>query len=356
MLSELWIKRDNIRETQFIEAQTAHLEANQLLLKNEHFAFTANNISYAHSGEALGYWQFFPTGAEGWGKLPVWGYGDVIESKHPDIAVGEHIFGFFPLTSHVILQADKVSAGGFVDAMPHRQALPAVYNRYVRSTKNADAPLNSLLRPMFITSFLLDDFLADNDFFGADLVMASSASSKTAYAMAYLLHKHRPERRPYEIIGFTSPKNVDFVQSLGVYDRVLTYDDLDQLDNQQTAVYVDFASNAALRQSIHEHFGDNLRHDAIVGGTHWDKLGSAKGLVGVKPEFFFAPTHIQKRLVDWGREGYGQKSEAAWTSFLEAARDWVDVTVGQGQAAIEETYQAMLDGQSDPRAGYILRF
>jgi hypothetical protein len=357
MPSEFWIQRDNIRDTKFIEVETAALSEKHILLKIEHFAFTANNISYAHSGESLGYWQFFPTDADGWGKLPVWGYAEVIESKHPEIKAAERYFGFFPFASHVIMQADRVSAAGFVDATPHRQALPAVYNRYIRSAKSAnDDYLNSLLRPMFITSFLLDDFLADNDFFGADMIMASSASSKTAYAMAYLLHKHRAERRPYEIIGLTSPKNVDFVQSLGIYDRVLIYDDLNQLDNQQAAVYVDFASNAALRKTIHEHFGTNLAHNAIVGGTHWDKLGSTKGLDATKPEFFFAPTHIQKRLVDWGREAYGQKSESAFVSFLDAARDWIDVTVGQGQAAIHKKYQSMLDGQSDPRAGIILSF
>jgi hypothetical protein len=354
MATEFWIKRDNIRESKFIETERPSLEPNQILLKNEHFALTANNISYAQTGETLGYWQFFPTGTEGWGKLTVWGYGDVMESKHPDIAVGEHIFGFFPLASHVMLQADRVSAGGFVESSPHRQALPAVYNRYMRSTKNENDHFNSLLRPIFITSFVLDDFLADNDFFGADSIIASSASSKTAYAMAHLLHKHKSERRPYEIIGLTSPKNMDFVQSLGIYDRVLNYDSLSQLDKNQAAVYVDFASNAALRNSVHEHFGANLKHDTLVGGTHWDKVGSSKGLAVEAPEFFFAPVRIQKRLADWGREGYTQRSEAAWAGFLEVVPAWMDVTVMQGQDAIQQTYQAMLAGQSEPRAGYIL--
>lgn len=357
MATEFWTKIDDIRETKFVDADNPYLQENQILLKLEHCAFTSNNISYAHSGEALGYWQFFPTGADGWGKMPVWGYAEVIASHHSEILVDERIFGFFPLASHVIMQPNKVSAGGFVDAMPHRQSLPAVYNRYMRSgAKTADDPYNALLRPMFITSYLLDDFLADKDFFAADLIVASSASSKTAYAMAYLLHKHKAERRTYEIVGLTSAKNLDFVRSLGIYDHVLDYAALGSLDKTQAAVYVDFASNAALRKSIHEHFGDNLKHDAIVGGTHWDKLGSAKGIDGTKPEFFFAPTHIQKRLADWGREGYQAKSEGAFADFIAAAKPWIDLTIEQGQDAILQRYNGMLDGSSEPRAGYILSY
>lgn len=349
MIKEFWIKRDNLRETKFVEVDTPKLGSNQLLLKIEHFAFTANNVSYGQTGETLGYWQFFPTGAEAWGKLPVWGYAAVIASNQPQIPVGERFYGFLPLASHLVLQTDKLSAAGFTDTSPHRQALPIVYNRYAHSPKGEDEYLNSLLRPMFVTAFLLDDFLDENDFFGAEQVVVSSASSKTAYAMAHLSH----QRGKPELIGLTSPKNSDFVKSLGIYDTVLSYDEITALPDVPTA-YVDFASNADLRKKIHEQFGENLLHDTLVGGTHWDKVGSAKGLEVDKPEFFFAPVRIQKRLVDWGREGYQERSETAYARFIEAARDWIDIRVGQGQDAVLRDYQSMLDGESQPRAGIIL--
>ena len=44
-----------------------------------------------------------------------------------------------------------------------------------------------LFRPLFTTSFLIDDFLADADYFGGKQVIFSSASAKTAYAAAQLL-------------------------------------------------------------------------------------------------------------------------------------------------------------------------
>jgi hypothetical protein len=99
---------------------------------------------------------------------------------------------------------------------------------------------------LFMTSWLIDDFLADNEFFGAAtagnaLTILSSASSKTAYGTAFCLAK----RQGVTVIGLTSAANLDFCRSLGCYHRVLTYDQIDQLDPGRAAVYVDFAGNAA---------------------------------------------------------------------------------------------------------------
>ena len=52
-----------------------------------------------------------------------------------------------------------------------------------------------LFFPLFFTSFLIDDFLADEDFFGADTIVISSASSKTAIIAAYLLAKREAASR-----------------------------------------------------------------------------------------------------------------------------------------------------------------
>ena len=74
---------------------------------------------------------------------------------------------------------------GFVDASPHRAELPSPYNSYLRvdSDQSYDPAHEAemmLFRPLFFTSFVNDDFLADSDFFGAGTIVLSSASSKTA--------------------------------------------------------------------------------------------------------------------------------------------------------------------------------
>ncbi|MEO1646608.1 MAG: DUF2855 family protein, partial [Chloroflexota bacterium] len=350
----------NIHKSKFVSlTDTPTLEDQQILMKVSQFAFTANNVTYAFTGERLGYWQFFPSGEDGWGIIPVWGFGEVIESKHADIAVGERIYGYFPMASHLIVTAGKVNPYGFTDAAAHRQSLSPIYNRYVRADKaeGYDASLeaiNSLLRPMFTTSFLIDDFFEDNDMFGAGAIILSSASSKTAYGTAFLLDANRNERPDYQVIGLTSKHNVPFVESLGCYDTVLAYGNSPELDASNTAAYIDFSGNLATRTTVHEHYGDNLLYDCSVGSTHWEQTGSTKGIPGVRPEFFFAPAQAEKRLKEWGRDGYQQKSTTAWLAFINQAQHWMDITPIAGQDAIQALYEAMVDGTSRPEKGYMM--
>ena len=46
--------------------------------------------------------------------------------------------------------------------------------------------LRSLVFPLFTTSYVLDDYIADNDGFGATQVILGSASSKTAFGQTDL--------------------------------------------------------------------------------------------------------------------------------------------------------------------------
>jgi hypothetical protein len=76
-------------------------------------------------------------------------------------------------------------AGGLgARARAHRARLPAAYNGYARVDADpiydADSePEQMLLRPLFFTSYLIDDFLDEASLFGARSVILSSASSKT---------------------------------------------------------------------------------------------------------------------------------------------------------------------------------
>ena len=76
-----------------------------------------------------------------------------------------------------------------------------------------------LLRPLFFTAWLLEDFLAEADMFGADFAVVSSASSRTASALAYLLS----QRGQGEVVGLTSARAEQFTKDLGVYGAVLSY-------------------------------------------------------------------------------------------------------------------------------------
>ena len=117
---------------------------------------------------------------------------------------------------------------------------------------------------------MLDDFLADNEDFGADQVVLSSASSKTAAGTALCISR-RGGTRP-QVIGLTSTAHVGFVEGLGCYDRVVTYEDVTSLDPTVTAVFVDIAGNADVRLAVHRHLGDRLSASFTVGMTHHEAL------------------------------------------------------------------------------------
>ncbi|MBK7656429.1 MAG: DUF2855 family protein [Betaproteobacteria bacterium] len=365
------IRKTELSKTRLITQPQPDLQDRQVLLQIESFALTSNNITYAAFGDAMNYWGFYPVAPESgeatspWGRIPVWGFATVTESRTEGIAVGEKFYGYYPMASSVVLTPTRVSPTSFVEAAPHRAALAAVYNQYVRCSADPfytpdTENVQSLLRPLFITSWLIDDFLADNAFFGTTapgkrpVMLLSSASSKTAYGTAFQLTK-RPE---VEVVGLTSPGNLAFCQSLGCYSRVLCYDQLDQIATDTPMVYVDFAGNADLRRAVHTRF-TALAYSSSIGGTHVSELGGkAKNLPGPRATLFFAPAQIKKRAAEWGGDGLGQRLVAAWKTFSARVSDpaspWMVVEQHQGADAVQAAYAQVLGGRGDPRVGHVL--
>ncbi|QOZ38434.1 DUF2855 family protein [Bradyrhizobium sp. CCBAU 53421] len=348
--------RNDLQQCKVIETQlpdAAALPADALLVKVTRFAFTANNITYAVIGEQLKYWQLFPA-PDGYGIIPVWGFGEVLASKHPTIAAGETLFGYFPMATHLVIEAADVSKRGLRDAAAHRQEVSPVYNAYARVSGDPtyagrQGDFRALLLPLFMLSFLVDDALAENEFYGARRVILSSASSKTAFGLAHLLHK-----RGIRVIGLTSKGNVDFVSSLGCYDEVVTYDQVSAIPAAEPVAYVDMAGNSALRESLHRHFGAQMVYSGRVGLTHRASEPDEPTLPGAKPVWFFAPDQIRRRAKEWGPGGIDQRFGAAWTELVPHLPDWLDVVERRGPAAVREAYLDTLQGRVPPDQGLIL--
>jgi hypothetical protein len=304
-------------------------------------------------GETMNYWDFFPA-EDGWARMPVWGFADVLASEADGVPQGTRVFGYLPPSSHLVVRPDRASATDFVDASPHRAKLPAAYNRYIRVDGDAayeerNEDLQMLLWPLYFTSYLIDDFLDDEGMFGAEVAVLSSASSRTSSALAYLLSK----RKGIEVIGLTSPRNIAYTVGLEVYDRVVPYELLDSLE-KIPAVYVDMSGDAKIRSAVHGHYGDELKHSAAVGITHREDLGGGSGLAGPKPVLFFAPDRLRKRTKDWGPEELNQRIADAWRPYVDWARGWLQVEHGSGREDIERVYLEVLDGKSDPAIGHVL--
>jgi Protein of unknown function (DUF2855) len=318
------------------------------------FGLTTNNITYALLGETMSYWEFFPADEERWAHLPVWGFADVVASKAEGVPEETRVFGYLPSASHLVVRPDRASKTDFVDVSAHRAELPGAYQRYRRTDGNEvyeeeNEDYQMLLWPLYFTSYLIDDLIADEEMFGAKLALLSSASSRTTSALAYLLH----QRGGIEVVGLTSPRNVEFTEGLGVYDRVVPYEELDAVE-REPALYVDVAGDAKVRSAVHGHWGDQLQHSAAVGITHQGDLGGSAELPGPRPTFFFAPTRLKKRREDWGSEELNRRLTEAWPPYVDWARGWLRVEHGSGPEEIKRVYLELLGGKSDPAVGHVL--
>ncbi len=354
---QLDVDRSDLHHVRTVSHASAPLGPGEARLRIDAFGMSANNITYAVYGDLMHYWDCFPAEEEDgvpWGRVPVWGFGDIVESTTPGVDEGSRVYGYFPLGDELVVSPGRIDDQGFSDIAPRREAVPSVYARYGLTTAD---PIYSpdredrqmLLWPLFVTSFVVDDFLGDHGLFGARTAVVSSASSKTAVGAAFLL----AERDGLEVIGLTSLGNLEFVRSLGCYDSVLPYDAVDGLD-VAPSVYVDVAGRKDVTHAVHAHLGDGLRYSMVVGDTHWDNTDRVDGgLPGPDPEFLFAPDQIAKRRTDWGREGFETAVAAAWDRFVPWSERWLTIRHAGGPAAVESVYRAVLDGRVDPGIGDI---
>lgn len=171
-MQDIWVDRENYRNTKIIETDTPSIGEGEILVALDKYGLTANNVSYAVSGDMIGYWNYYPIESNDgthWGHVPVWGLADVVESRCEDIQAGERIYGFFPMATHTVMTPGKIKDGSFVDVAMHRQALPVLYNGYNRTAAEPDfyktlENERCLLFPLFVTGYVLADFLADNDY------------------------------------------------------------------------------------------------------------------------------------------------------------------------------------------------
>jgi NADPH:quinone reductase-like Zn-dependent oxidoreductase len=348
------VAKDDLHRCRFLDGPTPEPEPGQAVLAVAAFGLTSNNITYAKFGEAMSYWDFFPA-EDGWGRVPVWGFAEVTASRVEELEEGARVFGYLPPSSELVVEPARADRHGFTDASAHRAKLPPAYNRYARveadpTYDRGQEDQQMLLRPLFFTSYLIDDFLADGGFFGASTVVLSSASSKTASGLAFLLSR----REGIEVIGLTSSASVEFARALGVYDHVIDYEELAELPAGR-AVYVDMAGDGELRAAVHGHFGAQLVHSAVVGATHHERMAAASGpLPGPPPTFFFAPDRVSKRSAEWGREGLEQRLAEAWRPYVEWTSGWLRVDHGEGPEALESAYLDLLDGRIDPARAHVL--
>lgn len=362
-MSQFQIRKDDFATQRLAPLDTdtvdSPLAPGQIRLAVDSFSFTANNITYAAAGDMLGYWQFYPPAGEdsdGWGVIPVWGFSDVVDSCCGQITVGERLFGYFPPATHVVMQPTQITENQVMEGSAHRANLPPAYNSYTRIRQEAGSDERAeaermLLWPLHITSFCLWDALKDKDWHQAQQIIILSASSKTSAGLAYALAED-PDAPP--AVALTSSHNLPLVRQLAVYQQAIPYDQLDQLNTSLPTVIVDMSGNSALLKALAQRLGENLNYSIRVGLSHWTESQGDAGLDAAKSEFFFVPSYIQKRMEDWGPQGFSERigrflhASAAWS------RNWLKIRTVGGLSGLTEIYPAICQGKLAADEGVVV--
>lgn len=334
--------------TTICNAPQMPLRDGQARLAIDCFSLSANNLTYVLLGDRLGYWSLFPV-PEPWGMVPVWGFATVVETRHPRVAQGERLYGLWPMASQAVIEPGRINARLIVENSPHRQSLPPAYNSYFRIAADPiHAPgtedRQSVIRPLFITSYLLDRLVRRSAAWGSDTVIITSASSKTALGLGWLLRRNRPEIRT---VGLTSERNRAVVNGLGIFDEVATYDALPTVADP---AIVDFSGNQTLL--------DRLRgqarpvHLCRVGMTHGQDVGeqSAEAPDG---EFFFAPDAIIAAVAELGPAGFDVALADATRDFIDASRGWLRIDAVRGADAVRDAWSRVRSGHGDPTSAIV---
>jgi hypothetical protein len=355
VMSDSWtmaVARDDLRRTTLVQHDVPEPAEGEVVLRVDRVGLTANNVTYAVLGDDFRYWEFFPPGPRGlgdeWGLVPLWGFSEVAESRVSGVEVGQRYYGYLPSGGHLLVRPGRVDARGFREGSEHRVDLPSPYNAYVLTSADpayqADQEdLLAIFRPLFFTSYMLADHLADQEYYGAKALVFSSASSKTAYATAFELRGRGPR-----LIGLTSAGNVGFTWELDCYDEVLSYDEIAALDPDSSYAYVDLSGTPGTRAAIRERLGAGLVRDIAVGLTHQVPNVTQAG------EFFFAPVQMRKRSTDWGRETLDARFAEAWQRFSGFARAQIDLDLGHGPQALQAAWLETVEGRTPPRTGHIV--
>ncbi len=366
----LEVRRDAVGDTRLVTEphEAGDLEAGQVRLRIDRFAITANNITYAVFGDMLGYWDFFPTDDTTFGRVPAMGWATVVESRADDIALGRRFYGWYPMASHVVFTPTATN-DGFRDDGAHRRAHAPVYRAYVATDADpmyphadhgthglADAEdRHALLRGLFLTGFLAEEFFADGggsgaEYFGAARVLVLSASSKTAIGFAQRAHL----RGDVHVVGVTSPGNVEMVDGLGYYDEVVTYDAIASVATDGGAVSIDMAGDPAALHAVHDHFGNGLAYSMTVGRSHHDAPPVADApLAGPTPQLFFAPSEVGRRQEEWGLAEFGHRCAEAIADFVAGSRAWMTVEHRVGPEAARAAWGDVYAGAVDPSVGIV---
>ena len=194
MTATFIVGRTDLRRTQWQEQPLVPLADGEVRLRIDRFALTSNNITYAAFGEGDELLELLPDRRRSHRLHPGVGLrrrGRLALRRRRGRANASTATSRSPTTLVLHARARRPRAASTTARRTGASCSPSTTSTCAAAATPRYGPTprtyQALLRPLFTTSFLIDDFLADNGFFGAREVLVSSASSKTAYGTAFCL-------------------------------------------------------------------------------------------------------------------------------------------------------------------------
>ncbi|KAF7965701.1 hypothetical protein HWV62_42217 [Athelia sp. TMB] len=341
---------------------------NHILIKVDRFGWSANKYFDFHPAPTS---TNPPVSPATHGLIPVWGFGTVVASTHPRIQAGERVYGYLAPSRYLLLPISPSDVNKYAFYVP-RPELPADRRPYNQITRCSTDPMYSpspkiedltmLYRPLFWTSFWCEDWLfsaTNPPYRGAKNILISSASSKTAFCLAYLVKKRlQKENLNTRVVGLTSKGNMTFTEGLGLYDVVYDYDSLTAIstsgDKDGSWVYTDVAGNNKLNTRVFAHFGAGLATGIQLGltnlspsapeasSTKWstntfEGSSSSKGVREL--EQFFMPEWLTLRRHQLPLQTITSLQAEAWTALMRDCTKWVRMGRVYGGTAVIDAYK-----------------
>lgn len=245
-----------------------------------------------------------------------------------------------------------------------------------------------LYRPLFWTSYWCEDWLNSSGYRGGiTSILVSSASSKTAFCLAYLIGKRSSRgeiSKDTRIIGLTSNRNVAFTKGLGLYNEVFDYDSFASTKalngkNDLQWIYVDVAGNDDLNARIFGYFASShtgtLSACVSLGMTNLSPASSVATSMDWTTNTFSAPQEASPSpgkpsalpklepffMVEWLNvrkheldiKEIFERQNQAWTELIQDCVRWVKLERVYGAGAVKNAYERLAKEGLGPDKGLI---
>lgn len=316
----------------------------------------------------------------------VWGIAQVTESQLDNVQVGTKYIAMLPIGESVSFRTPRVDTEDDNVLIVDRPTTNPDYNVFRKLDDEDDEHYEDLAlacSPGIITGFGLNFHLRNCDFYGADALVVTSASSKVALALAvYLKHNDNPVTK--KIIGYTSESNEEFCRKTGLYDEIMGYEDALNCERRAKKkmkyVIVDIAGRGEVYNrniqepgieivkllSIGNASGTANKQSTFASFSMIAKVKLVLTMMGAPSmfsswmnpvqELYLIFNHMADLKKEWGAEKLRATLNEYERIFCKAATDeeWISVRTCDTEESIQKAFEEIVQGTVPPSETIIL--